>query len=74
MIRRQRAHSGATSKEPDTIGGAPIDRDIVIVPPIWVEDFDADVATSLRPAFDSVWRASGFAGSPNYDNNGRWVG
>jgi len=55
-------------------GGAPIDREIVNVLPVWLEDLDSDVATNLRPAFDAVWRASGFAGSPNYDDNGRWAG
>jgi hypothetical protein len=53
---------------------APIDRDLLIVPIIWVEDADADVAATLRPAFDAMWRASGFPSSPSYGVDGSWMG
>ncbi|HKE01799.1 MAG TPA: ATP-binding protein [Planctomycetota bacterium] len=33
----------------------------------------SDPRTSLRPAFDVLWQAAGWPGSPSYDSSGRWV-
>lgn len=55
-------------------GQLAIDRDTLRVPEILVEDFEQDVGVLMRPAFDAVWQAAGFQGSPNYDGQGRWVG
>ena len=54
--------------------GYPIDRDVLIMPEILIENYEADVGRALRPAFDSVWNAAGWSGSINYDQTGRWVG
>ena len=53
-------------------GATPIDRDVVLLPDVLVEDYEVDVATLLRPSFDGVWNAAGWAGSINYDDDGKW--
>jgi len=55
----------------------PIDRDILILPDILIQDYStvADfygIAKTLRPIFDSVWNACGFPRSFNYEENGEW--
>ncbi|MHC5824518.1 MAG: AlbA family DNA-binding domain-containing protein, partial [Nostoc sp.] len=52
----------------------PIDRDILIIPEIVLEDFSAKSSDILRPAFDAVWQACGWDCSKYYDDNGNWVG
>lgn len=46
------------------------DRDVLTLPDVVLEDSSADVDTAFRPAFDTLWNASGFSGSPSYDANG----
>ena len=50
-----------------------IDRDILLLPEHKMDDLAADAAAILRPSFDLVWNASGFARSFNFDSNGKWV-
>jgi hypothetical protein len=45
---------------------ATIDRDIVIVPELTVENLAEPVPTMLRGLFDLVWNAGGWPGSPHY--------
>ena len=52
----------------------PIDKDILIVPEIVVEDYAAKASDILRPAFDAVWQACGWDCCKNYDDNGNWIG
>jgi len=47
-----------------------IDRDLLILPDILVEDYDSDSAHLLHPAFDTVYQACGIDGSPYYDKDG----
>lgn len=54
--------------------GGPIDRDNLIIPEVLVEDFNIDVDILMKPAFDAIWNAAGYAKSLAYDENGRWVG
>ncbi len=51
---------------------SPIDRDVLVLPDVLAEDYGDSPETILRPAFDAFWNASGAAGSPNYDKDGRW--
>ena len=56
---------------------AGIDRDVLFVPEVLVEEYDAvsdhkEAARTLRPIFDAVWNACGFARSFNYDDRGNW--
>ena len=47
-------------------------EDVLIVPEVVIEDRDVQPARLLRPAFDRVWNAFGFARSLNYDDEGEW--
>ena len=49
-----------------------IDRDILILPEVLIEDYCEDVERRLRPIFDAVWNAAGLKGSLNYDEQGNW--
>jgi len=56
-------------------GGAPegIDRDVLVLPEVIVENFDDDLGGLLKPVFDCVWQAAGWRGSRNYDEDGKWI-
>ncbi|HEV3037522.1 MAG TPA: ATP-binding protein [Candidatus Angelobacter sp.] len=49
-----------------------IDRDVLALPEISIENYGVDVARALRPAFDALWQACGFEGSQNYNAAGDW--
>ena len=46
-------------------------KDLLILPELLIESYDVDSATVLRPIFDAVWQASGYAECPNYDEEGK---
>jgi hypothetical protein len=50
----------------------PLDRDVLILPDIFIEDFSTNVVTALRPAFDALWQACGLQESANYNEKGEW--
>lgn len=50
----------------------PIDRDVIRVPELVIDDFDLEMPRVLRPAFDAIWNAAGFDRSWNFDDNGEW--
>ena len=52
--------------------GAPIDRDLLLVPELVAEAYDLDIGRTLRPIFDTIWSAAGYSGSLNYDPDGNW--
>lgn len=56
-----------------TEGEYRIDRGHLILPEMAVDDWSADPATVMRPAFDMVWNAFGLERSFNYDENGHWT-
>jgi len=49
-----------------------IDRDTLILSDIRIDDYAVNVSRLLKPAFDAIWRACGWSGSLNYDNEGNW--
>lgn len=49
-----------------------IDRNMLLLPDVLVEAYDVEVDILLRPVFDAMWNAAGFARSFNYDANGIW--
>jgi hypothetical protein len=51
----------------------PIDRDVLILPEIVVDNFEVDSAETMRPIFDAIWNASGWSRSLNYDDEGKWL-
>ena len=50
-----------------------IDRDNILLPEIPIENYEVIAADVLKPCFDSIWNACGFAGSWNY-KDGKWIG
>jgi hypothetical protein len=53
--------------------GLALGKDMLILPEVVFETYGANVATTLKPVFDSVWNAAGKAESPFYDGN-KWKG
>ena len=49
-----------------------IDREIVQIPEIIIEDYNFNPSQLLKPIFDSLWNACGFERSFNYTINGEW--
>ena len=49
-----------------------IDRDILALPDMMIEDLTTGADMILRPAFDIIWQACGYPACPNYDSNGQW--
>ncbi|MBD2493695.1 helix-turn-helix domain-containing protein [Nostoc sp. FACHB-280] len=49
-----------------------IDRDILVIPEVIIDNYDLVVPQLLKPCFDSMWNAAGFQGSPNYNDQGEW--
>jgi hypothetical protein len=54
--------------------GQVIDRDALVVPPVILNSFDERLDIAMKPAFDAIWNAAGWAGSLNYDEEPRWMG
>ena len=50
-----------------------IDRDVLMVPEVVVDDLTTPAAAMVRPALDMLWNAGGFARSPHYDEQGSWL-
>jgi hypothetical protein len=53
-------------------GNEGIDREILELPEVGIEDYGANLGTALRPSFDALWQACGVEQSPNYDSAGNW--
>ncbi len=49
-----------------------VDRDNLVINEVIINDKDEDISKSVKPIFDTVWNACGFANSLNYDENGAW--
>jgi len=49
-----------------------IDREILTTQPTVIEDFELNPLLIARPLIDVIWRASGWNGSPNFDENGQY--
>ena len=41
------------------------------IPELFVEDFESDVETMLKPIFDQIWNACGYSGPKNYNTDGK---
>jgi len=54
--------------------GHAIDRDILLLPEIVIDNYDFNTEAILKPCFDLIWNACGFSKSFNYDKDGNWVG
>ncbi len=61
---------GMTEGIPRT--AAPIDRPVLLIPPVVMEAFDEDIPSLLRAPIDTIWNAGGWPGSQNYGPAGQW--
>lgn len=50
----------------------PIDRDVLLLPEILMDDFTARSDQILQPVLDAVWQSAGWVGSPHY-RDGTWA-
>jgi hypothetical protein len=51
-----------------------IDRDVLVLPEIFVENLSARADLLLKPVLDLVWNACGYDASVYFDQNGNWIG
>jgi Putative DNA-binding domain len=49
-----------------------VNQEHLLTPEIVVESYDVKASEILRPAFDAVWQACGYARCLNYDDQGNW--
>ncbi len=49
-----------------------LDRNILQLPELLMNENKLDVSTALKPIFDTIWNAFGKSGSKSYDENGIW--
>jgi hypothetical protein len=50
----------------------PIEQDDLLVPEVFIESYEEVVDKVMRPVFDTVWRACGAPGSPNFNESSEW--
>lgn len=65
------AVSKGLSQIPDYVRS--IDRDVLVLPEIVVNELTKDPASVLKPIFDTLWNACGYPGSPFYDAEGKRI-
>jgi hypothetical protein len=53
---------------------ASLNRDILALPEIYIDNFKTDVPTLMRPVFNMLWNAFGFQRCEMYDGQGVWRG
>jgi hypothetical protein len=49
-----------------------IDRDVLLLPDVLLEDYNTPADVALKPIFDALWQAGGFNGCQHYNSEGRW--
>jgi hypothetical protein len=54
--------------------GNPITEENLILPEAVVDDLNESPGKILKPLFDLVWNACGYAKSKNFDDQGNWIG
>jgi hypothetical protein len=52
----------------------PIDRNLLLLPEVLIEDFSVPIDIALRPMFDAIWQSVGLPKSESYSPDGRWDG
>ncbi len=50
-----------------------IDKDILLLPEVIIENYNTAAGDVLKPCFDAMWNACGFSKSPNYDDAGKRI-
>jgi hypothetical protein len=54
--------------------GNPIDRDVLTLPEVIIDDMNQSISKLLKPTFDALWQSAGWDCSKNYDDKGEWTG
>ena len=54
-------------------GSVSIDREVISLPEVIIENYEEKAEKILKPCFDSVWNACGFSESRNYDKDDKWT-
>jgi hypothetical protein len=54
--------------------GTLVTEENLVLPETVVESFDESPGRILKPLFDLVWNACGYAKSKNFDEQGNWIG
>jgi hypothetical protein len=49
-----------------------IDRDVLPIPEVLVQSYEASEHEILRPVLNALWQSGGFQNSFSYDENGNW--
>ena len=49
-----------------------IEKDVLLLPDIWIESFESDIPTLMKPMFDMIWNAAGWPRSMSYSPVGEW--
>ncbi len=57
-----------------SLESTPIDRPVLLLPDVLIENYDVNVGQELRPIFDAFWNAGGYPGSTSYDDEGDRIG
>jgi hypothetical protein len=65
-VRGFRVTTGQTG-----FSGNTIDRDVLVLPDVVIDDFAFDPGNLLKPIFDAIAQAAGLSGSRNYDAGGK---
>lgn len=50
-----------------------IDRDILLLPEVVIDNYDVRADKALKPCFDSIWNACGFPSALYYNDKGEWA-
>ncbi len=50
-----------------------IDRDILLLPEVIIENFEEEASQILKYCFDALWNAFGYSKSQNYNDEGEWA-
>jgi hypothetical protein len=51
-----------------------MDRDVLSLPDLLIDNYSVEPSTALRPAFDVLWQAGGWPQCMDYDEQGKWIG
>lgn len=51
-----------------------LNRDIMVIPEVIMEDFNTPIDVVIRPIFDLIWQAAGKERCQHYNAEGRWDG
>ena len=49
-----------------------IDRNVILLPESLIEHYEFNLDAVLKEILDVLWNASGFNGSPHFDDSGKW--